>query len=225
MRPDVQLRLCAGETYTIDFADILGGAKETSFPAYPASFTPLYNELGYIVGFTAYSATTAPESAYTAFTWGGETYTWSVEYIDCTETVEVCCNNQVNVKWVNQAGGIQNWIFTGIKTSEIQLGDSVSYMGLNIQDRTGVDYITRAERYSSRGRCYRAFIVTSDHIRKADIDALRSLRFAIQAWVVDDDAGDVPIIIDPDDVSEYTTRTKFYSVKLRFRTAIPIAIQ
>lgn len=224
MASDIQLKLCAGEQYVIDFQEILGDAKETSFVSYPASWTPIYNELNYIVGFNAYSLTTT--SVFTSsLTWQGDDFTFSVEYVNCQDTVEVCCNNQVNIKWVNQHGGIQNWIFTGVKTSEIQMGDSSTYMGLATQDRTGLDYITRAERFSTRGRCYRAYIVNADLIRKADVDALRSLRFAIQAWVVDDDAGLVPIIIDPDDVTEYTTRTKLFSVRLRFRTAIPVAIQ
>lgn len=225
MRADVQFVFCAGEQYVVSWVDILGDAKESSFPTYPAQFTPIYNEINNIIGFAVYSAVEFPLQGNYDFTWGGDSYTFNAVFTNCQDTVEVCCNNQVNIKWVNQNGGIQNWIFTGVKTSEIQMGDSSTYMGLATQDRTGLDYITRAERFSTRGRCYRAYIVNADLIRKADVDALRSLRFAIQAWVVDDDAGLVPIIIDPDDVTEYTTRTKLFSVRLRFRTAIPVAIQ
>jgi hypothetical protein len=225
MRADVQFRLCAGEAYTLDFSAILGKQYESSFVSYPAQFTPYYNELGDIAGFTAYSAIAFPLQGNYDFTWGGDSYTFNVEFVECTELISVCCDNQVNVKWVNQQGGIQNWIFTGIKTNEVTVGDAVSYMGLANRTAGGFDTIVRAERYSSKGRCFRSYIVTSDHIRKTDIDALRSLRLSIQAWVVDDDGTDVPIVIEPEDFTEYTTRTKLYSIKIRFRTAIPIAIQ
>jgi hypothetical protein len=225
MRADIALALCVGQNYTIDFNEILGGQKESSFGTYPAQFTPFYNELGNIMGFTAFSSVEFPLQGNYDFTWGEATYTFSVIFETCFDLYENCCRNQVNLKWVNQEGGIQNYIFTGVRTFEILMGEDTRYIGQASQDTGGFDFINVAERFSSRGRCYKGFIVTAPQIPKSHVDALDSLRLSIQAWVVDDDAGDVPIIIEPDDFVKYTTRTKIYEVNIRFKTAIPIAIQ
>lgn len=130
------------------------------------------------------------------------------------EEFQNCCDNQSNIVWLNQQGGYQNYIFTGIKTIQVKGGDANTFKSNNIT------------RYYQKENVYDGKIITTSNIAQAHVDYLDSLRQSIQAWewntVLDTFR---EILIEVEDYDKYTTRQKLFDVPIRFIYADSIVIQ
>lgn len=127
-----------------------------------------------------------------------------------------CCGDR-NLVWLTIQGGWQNYIFTGIKTFEIEAGDDKQF-------KTS-DYVIKHSEISG---VYNGELITTGDIPKEHADALDSLRVkSIQAFLLNDETGlwDIPILIDRTSYVKYKSNAKFYEVRLKFIYAEEILVQ
>jgi len=133
---------------------------------------------------------------------------------DCTNLYSNCCTaNSVNVQWVNQAGGMQNYYFNGVQTIEVSQENAKRFIDPN-----------NIARYSERGQVYDGKIISTKKIPQSHVDLLDSLRYSIQAYINVDDVL-FPIIIDPESYTKYKSKDKVFDVFLKFIFADPVKIQ
>lgn len=134
--------------------------------------------------------------------------------VNSFELFDNCCDNQTNIVWLNQQGGYQNYIFTGIKTYQVRGGDAKTFKSNGIT------------KYYQRENVYEGKIVTTSNIQASHVDYLDSLRYCIQAWEwnTDDDTFR-EILIDVEDFDKYKTRQKLHDVAIRFIYTDSIVIQ
>jgi hypothetical protein len=127
-----------------------------------------------------------------------------------------CCNNQINLAWLNRQGGWQNYIFTGIKTFEVQQNSSDLFKTFN-----------KVAKYSEKTNVYNAVIATTGNIPKSHVDYLDSLRYSIQAFMFNEvtNAFDIPIVLDSEDFTKYTSRQKLFDITIRFIYSTELIIQ
>ena len=131
---------------------------------------------------------------------------------ECSDRYSNCCGG-VNMQWLNQVGGMQNYYFNGVRTFEVSQEEAKRY----------IDYNSIA-RYTERGNVYNGEIVSTKAIPKAHADLLDSLRYAIQAWVNVDDVL-YPVVIDNESYTKYKSKDKKYDVYVKFIYAEPVKIQ
>jgi len=151
------------------------------------------------------------------FDLAGEEQTVEINVNTClTEFYDNCCDNQCNIAWLNPEGGWQNYIFTGIKTFEVQQDSGFTFKTSN-----------KTIKYSEKENVYDAVICTTGNIPKSHVDYLDSLRYAIQAYLFNPttNAWDIPILLDADSFTKYTSRQKLFDVSVRFIKAREIAVQ
>lgn len=125
-----------------------------------------------------------------------------------------CCDNQTNIFWLNRTGGFENYIFTGVKTFEVDGGDSKSFI------------TDKVLKYSEKTKIYNGKIVTTSSVPKSHVDKLDSLRQSIQAWEYDETTLTfTEIILDTTSYEKYTTKKKIFDVAIRYLYAEEITIQ
>lgn len=130
------------------------------------------------------------------------------------EEFDNCCDNQTNIVWLNRQGGYQNYIFSGIKTIQVDGGDG------NTFKRDGL------KKYYERTGVYDGRIVTTSSIAQSHVDYLDSLRYSIQAWEWDEtDDSFREILVDVQNFVKYTTRQKLFDVAIRYIYSDEIVIQ
>jgi hypothetical protein len=156
---------------------------------------------------------------FTFDTQNGETIEYEVEIniSNCNQVAyDNCCDNQCNIAWLNLQGGWQNYIFTGIKTFEVDQDNGNTFKTLN-----------KTIKWSERKEVYNAVVCTTGSIPKAHVDYLDSLRYSIQAFLYNSttNAFDIPILIDSDSFVKYTSRQKLFDVSIRFLRAKEIQVQ
>jgi hypothetical protein len=130
----------------------------------------------------------------------------------CAETYSNCCGG-INIQWLNQKGGMQNYYFNGVRTFEVRQEEIKQFVDAN-----------SISRYSDRGKVYEGEIASTKAIPKTHADMLDSLRYSIQAYVNLDDVL-YPILIDAEGYTKYKSKDKKYDVYLKFIYADPIKIQ
>ena len=151
------------------------------------------------------------------FDLGGEEQTIEINVNSClTDFYDNCCDNQCNIVWLNPEGGWQNYIFTGIKTFEVQQENGNTFKTSN-----------KTIKWSERKEVYEATICTTGNIPKAHVDYIDSLRYAIQAYLYNPttSAFDIPILIDSESFTKYTSRQKLFDIAIRFIKAKEIQVQ
>lgn len=133
---------------------------------------------------------------------------------ECRPLYDTCgaCGG-VNIQWVNQTGGMQNYYFSGVREFDVSQDNAKKYIDPG-----------KVNRYSTRGQVYKGEVVTTKAIPKTHVELLDSLRYAIQAWVNVDDRL-YPIVIDSDSYVKYKSKDKFFDVSMRFLYADPVNIQ
>ena len=147
----------------------------------------------------------------------GEEQTIEINVNSClTDFYNNCCDNQCNIAWLNPEGGWQNYIFTGIKTFEVQQENGNTFKTSN-----------KTIKWSERKEVYEATICTTGNIPKAHVDYIDSLRYAIQAYLYNPttSAFDIPILIDSESFTKYTSRQKLFDISIRFIKAKEIQVQ
>jgi len=144
---------------------------------------------------------------------------------NCFNTYNNCClPGGVHIQWLNQVGGMQNYYFNGVRTFEVSQEDSRNYIDYN-----------NISRYSDRGEVYQGETVSTKAIPKSHVDLLDSLRYSIQAYVVETVTDNPnfgtgfkilnPIRISPDSFTKYKSNEKKFDVYLNFIYADPVKIQ
>lgn len=135
-------------------------------------------------------------------------------YANCCETPQ---NPHRNIAWLGIHGGWQNYIFTGIKTFQIDAGRDKQF-------KTN-GYVLK---HSEVNGVYDGEIITTGDIPKSHVDILDGLRAkSIQAFLYNSDtnAWDIPILVDRSSYSKYKTRDKFFEVRMKFIYAEEILVQ
>ena len=162
--------------------------------------------LGNVIG--AYSFT---------FDVGEETFLVEINVSTCiTDFYDNCCDNQCNIAWINPQGGWQNYIFTGIKTFEVQQDNGNTFKTSN-----------KTIKWIERKEVYEATICTTGSIPKAHVDYLDTLQYSVQAYLFNPTTNDfdIPILVDSDSFTKYTSRQKLFDVSIRFLKAKEIQVQ
>lgn len=182
-------------------------------------FTPIENPyLGNLIGYEI----TAPSiGSYTvAFTElvEGEEVILTIVLNVIAEAYNLyanCCGDR-NIAWLNIQGGWQNYVFSGIKTFQVEVEGSKQFKNSNLE-----------KKHSQIDGVYTGEIVTTGDIPKAHVDALDGLRYSIQAFLYNDDteAWDIPILIEPESFTKYKSNDKFYEVRIKFIYAEEILVQ
>lgn len=131
---------------------------------------------------------------------------------ECSELYDNCCDG-INIQWLNQVGGMQNYYFNGVKTFEVSQENAKRYIDYN-----------KIARYSDRGNVYNGMIVSTKAVPQSHVDLLDSLRYSIQAYENRDDVL-YPILIDPESYTKYKSKDKKFDVYLKFIYADPVKIQ
>ncbi len=210
--------LCVGEQAIELFPDfdpeVLTYGNFTDLPSW---VTLTYNGI-YVNGFVINPPTQGSYS-FTFETVNGETIEYEVDIIvsNCNSVAyDNCCDNQCNIAWLNPQGGWQNYIFTGIKTFEVQQNDGETFKTLN-----------KTIKWSERKDVYNAVICSTGNIPKSHVDYLDTLRFSVQAYLFNATTNlfDIPILLDSDSFTKYTTRQKLFDISVRFIKAKEIVIQ
>lgn len=132
---------------------------------------------------------------------------------DCIQEQELCCTDGVGIRWLSKAGGIKEWVFPGVREFEVRVGDAITFKNTSLQ-----------KRYSERKDIYTGKTVNTKRITQAQYDFLTELKYAIQAWEIvrgelangDETVDYIPILIDNDSFSTYTSRTKIFEFGLTY---------
>lgn len=136
------------------------------------------------------------------------------------EVYENCCqtdqNPHRNIAWYNIQGGWQNYIFTGVKTFRVEVGDNSDF-------KTN-DYVSK---HQSIDGVFDGELITSGDIPKSHVDYINGLKYSIQVFLFNTETNnwDIPILINPESFTKYKTRDKFFDVKLKFIYATEILVQ
>ncbi len=126
-----------------------------------------------------------------------------------------CCGDR-NLAWLNIQGGWQNYIFTGIKTFQVDVDGSKQFKTSGL-----------VQKHSQIDGVYNGEVITSGDIPQSHVDALDGLRYSIQAFLYNDatEAWDIPILVDVGSFTKFKSRDKFFEVRLKFIYAEEILIQ
>lgn len=183
-------------------------------------FTPVINPyFSNLIGYTITAPAIGSYSIQFTELVNGEVVTWTIilnVLVDRYNVFQNCCGDR-NIAWLNIQGGWQNYIFTGIKTFNIDAGRDKQY-------KTS-DYVLRHSEISG---VYDGELLTTGDIPKSHADLLDGLKAkSIQAYLFNDDSGtwDIPILIDRDSYVKYKSRDKFFEVRVKFIYATEILIQ
>ena len=210
--------LCVGEQAVELFPDFNPEILEYgNFVGLPEWVTLTYSGL-YVNGFIINPPTEGSYS-FTFETEGEETIEYEVDIniSNCNQVAyDNCCDNQCNIMWLNPQGGWQNYIFTGIKTFEVEQDNGNTFKT-----------VSKVIKYTEKKEVYNAMICTTGNIPKSHVDYLDSLRYSIQAYLFNSNTNtwDIPILLDSESFTKYTSRDKLFDVAVRLLFAKEIQIQ
>lgn len=183
-------------------------------------FTPVINAFtGFMEGYTITAPAVGSYSVtFTEFA-GGNEVIWTIilnVLVDRYNVFQNCCGDR-NIVWLNIYGGWQNYIFTGIKTFQIEGGKDNQFKTSG--------YVAK---YSEISGVYDGELLTTGDIPKSHVDILDGLKAkSIQAFLFNEDtqAWDIPILIDRGSYTKYKSRDKFFEVRVKFIYAEEVLIQ
>ncbi|CAB4183553.1 hypothetical protein UFOVP1106_3 [uncultured Caudovirales phage] len=121
----------------------------------------------------------------------------------CVSEIDICCDDVVYLKWLADTGGIQEWVFPGVREFEIRVGDALTFKNTSNQIQ-----------YSQRKDIYLAKRITSGDITLEQNVFIALSKISIQAWEYD--VGNSPILIDNDSFKVYKTTDKFFDVSVQY---------
>lgn len=146
----------------------------------------------------------------------GETYYIRINVVaEAFDLYANCCGDR-NIAWYNIQGGWQNYIFTGIKTFQVEVGNSKQFKTSGL-----------VQKHSQINDVYNGELISTGDIPQSHVNALDGLRYAIQAFLYNDatEAWDIPILLDVDSFTKYKSRDKFFEVRVKFIYAEEILVQ
>lgn len=209
----------------IDITAVFEPISETWYAEcneFDGEFEVFFKDDGNLSHFNFFAPNATPGQTYTAtiIVWEdapnvGESTTLLLKVHvreSCEELYDNCCDG-MNIQWLNQVGGMQNYYFNGVKTFEVTQENAKRYIDYN-----------KIARYSDRGNVYKGMIVSTKAIPQEHVDLLDSLRYSIQAYENRDDVL-YPILIDPESYTKYKSKDKKFDVFIKFIYAEPVKIQ
>lgn len=145
-----------------------------------------------------------------------------IVFAECEETITGCETNKGDtnrlIAWQTREGGWSQWLFLGKTTFEVKIPDATKF--------NRADYITR---YADREGVYTGETVTTGSIPKAALNAMESLKYSVQAFVIDDYNGlypkQIPIVIDAENFIKRKTGDKMFDVSVSFIYGEQVNIQ
>lgn len=157
---------------------------------------------------------------------GSYSFTFTIEQepfeiqINVTQCIEDfydnCCTFDCNIAWLNRQGGWQNYIFTGIRTYEIEQESGSTFKTID-----------KVKKWAEKTEVFEAVICTTGNVPRSHIDYIDSLRYSIQAYLFNEQTQkfDIDILLDSESYTKYTSRQKFFDVAIRFLKTKEIIIQ
>lgn len=202
------------ETFT------LSGFNQGVEPAPPAWFAFVDGDV--ILGIQTYNGYTftAPASLgtydITFVSFDGAPFYVRINVVaEAYDIFQNCCGDR-NIAWFNIQGGWQNYIFSGIKTFQVEVDGSKQFKTSDL-----------VKKHSQIDGVYNGELISTGDIPKSHVDALDGLKYSIQAFLYNDEteAWDIPILINKDSFTKYKSNDKFFEVRLKFIYAEEILIQ
>lgn len=195
------------------------GANREGLAALPAWFEFIDGAVIIFQTYTGYQFT-APPSVGT-YDIEFKLYTGDLYYVRVNVVIGAyslyanCCGDR-NLVWLTIQGGWQNYIFTGIKTFQVEIGGSKQFKTSGL-----------VQKHSQIEGVYTGEVISTGDIPKAHTDALDGLRYSVQAFLYNDEteAWDIPILVDVESFTKYKSNAKFYEVRLKFIYAEEILVQ
>ena len=126
----------------------------------------------------------------------------------CFNTLDACCENSVEVIWLNRQGGWQNMQFDWVRSRELRAGGAQVFKN---------DLTTY---YSDMGTVHNGERLKIDVKTKEEYDYLIGLKYSIQAY-----ANGLPILIDQESFPKYDHLTRVYDIGFSFIYAKELSIQ
>jgi len=134
----------------------------------------------------------------------------------CTVEIDNCGKTNV-LTWLNREGGWSYFSFSGVTTFEVKIPQGKAFQN--------ADYI---QRYHSRPDVYRGMQVTTGPIPQQALDLLESLKYSVQAYLIEDATTRpvyIPIVIQDGDFTKRKTTDKRFDVTVKFIVAEQVQIQ
>lgn len=185
----------------------------------PTGFIELLDSNGVLYGYTVIGAAAGTYNiTIQAANFGGEYTQFNLEFVlqgECAVEQEIeCCDESTTIKWLGVEGGIKQWSFPGVRFFKNTLGDANTFKNNS-----------RQIQYSERKNIYAGKRVTSGDIELEQRNFLEELSETIQAWEVNEDGENIPILIANDSFPEYSSRDKFFDLGVQFIYATEKQIQ
>ena len=176
----------------------------------PTGFIELLDANGNLYGYTVIGAAAGTYNITIQAANFGGTYTqFNLEFVlqgECAVEQEIeCCDESTTLKWLGVEGGIKGWSFTGVRFFKNNLGDANTFKNND-----------RQLQYSEKKNIYSAKRVTSGDIELEQRIFLEELAETIQAWEVDSDGNNIPILIANDAFPEYSSKDKFFDLSVQY---------
>lgn len=183
-------------------------------------FTPVLNPvLGNLVGYEITAPGVGTYSVTISHLLDGVETILTVELVvvaDLYDEVSNCCGDR-NIAWYNIQGGWQNYVFSGIKTFQVEAGEDKQF-------KTN-DYVLKHSEISG---VFDGEILTTGDIPQSHVTVLDGLKAkSIQAFLYNDETElwDIPILVIRESYTKFRSRDKFFEVRVRFLYAEEILVQ
>jgi len=142
-----------------------------------------------------------------------------VQFNACTTPITTQCSpaDKRVITWLNREGGWSYFVFTGKTTFETQIPEGKAFEK---------DFI---KRYYDRSKIYNGEIVTTGSIPLEALDLMESLKYSVQAYLIDStntlDIRFVPVFLLDGDYTKRKTGDKIFDVSCKFIYAKELVIQ
>lgn len=185
----------------------------------PTGFIELVDANDVLYGYAVIGATTGSyEITIQAANFGGSYTQFLLQFelgTECAVEQEIdCCDDSVTLKWLGVEGGIKQWSFPGVRFFKNTLGDANTFKNNS-----------RQIQYSERKNIYAGKRVTTGDIELEQRNFLEELSESIQAWEVNEDGENIPILIANDSFPEYSSKDKYFDLAVQFIYATEKQIQ
>lgn len=133
----------------------------------------------------------------------------------CLTEYNFCSPYQINIVWLNRAGGWSSYCFKGKKTYDVKIAEKRIYKNSD-----------NVQKYYNISGVFDAIQVLSGELPVSHVDFIKGLKYSIQAYIRNS-GGFVPILIEDKD---FTLRTDgdglfYYDISVKYSSEIMIQTQ
>jgi len=142
-------------------------------------------------------------------------YLVKFEFESCFPEYDFCSRYDINIVWVNPAGGWSSYCFKGKKTYGVTTKEKKIYRDTN-----------NVQRYYKIQDTYDTIEVLSGELPMSHVDFLKSLKYSPQAYIFRNSQF-IPILIEDKDFTLYQDGDGyfFYDIKIKYAQEINIQTQ